>query len=87
MKIKLIIELAAMGAAIIFYLVMLLTQKKRRQNTDKKVSSKTRAVWIVIPILLAVSFLVNYSAYFVVLMCALCSLGMYIVCKEDAEQK
>jgi len=28
--------------------------------------------------------MINYGAYFVVLMCAVCSLAIFIVCKEDA---
>lgn len=34
--------------------------------------------------MMVVSFMINYGAYFVVLMCAVCSLATFIVCKEDA---
>ena len=37
-----------------------------------------------IPCVLAFAFLVDYGAYFFILVCAICALAVFIVCKEDA---
>ena len=89
------IELAACGAALIFYIAMLATQKNRREKIHVsagalifKIASpskrKTLSLWIVIPLVLAFALLVNYSASFVILICALCSLAIFISCHDDA---
>ena len=90
-----IIELAACVATLIFYVAMLATQKKRREKICsmagalilKTVSSskrKTILLWIAIPIVLVLTFLVNYSVLFVILICAICSLAIFISCHDDA---
>lgn len=90
-----IIELAACGAALIFYVAMLATQKNRREKirtaagalilkTASPSKRKTLALWIVIPFVLVFALLVNYSAFFVILICAICSLAIFISCQDDA---
>ncbi|MDE5776045.1 MAG: hypothetical protein K2H67_04090 [Treponemataceae bacterium] len=90
-----ITELTTCGAALIFYIAMLATQKKRREKirstagalilkTASPLKRKTLSLWIVIPLVLAFAFLVNYSALFVILICALCSLAIFISCHDDA---
>lgn len=89
------IELAACGAALIFYIAMLATQKNRREKirsaagalifkTASPSKRKTLSLWIVIPLVLAFALLVNYSAFFLILICALCSLSIFISCHDDA---
>lgn len=95
MKKIFIIELASCGAALIFYVAMLATQKIRckkiRTDAGKLIlknaspsKRKTLALWIVIPLVLVLALLVNYSALFVILICAICSLAIFISCREDA---
>ncbi|MBD5434551.1 MAG: hypothetical protein HDR35_09735 [Treponema sp.] len=90
-----ITELTTCGAALIFYIAMLATQKNRREKihvsagalifkTASPSKRKTLSLWIVIPLVLAFAFLVNYSAFFVILICALCSLAIFISCHDDA---
>ena len=90
-----ITELTTCGAALIFYIAMLATQKKRREKIRLAVSAlilktaspskrKTLSLWIAIPLVLAFAFLINYSAFFVILICALCSLAIFISCHDDA---
>lgn len=90
-----ITELTICGAALIFYIAMLATQKNRREKihvsagalifkTASPSKRKTLSLWIVIPLVLAFAFLVNYSAFFVILICALCSLAIFISCHDDA---
>lgn len=90
-----LVELVACGAALIFYIVMLATQKNRREKiraaagtlifkTASPSKRKTLSLWIVIPLVLAFALLVNYSAFFVILICALCSLAIFISCHDDA---
>lgn len=90
-----ITELTTCGAALIFYIAMLATQKNRREKihvsagalifkTASPSKRKTLSLWIVIPLVLAFAFLVNYSVFFVILICALCSLAIFISCHDDA---
>ncbi len=89
------VEAAACAAALIFYVAMLATQKGRREKvraaagalvlkTASPSRRKSLALWAVIPLVLALALLVNYSAPFVLLVCALCSLAVYISCRDDA---
>lgn len=90
-----ITELTTCGAALIFYIAMLATQKNRREKiralagtlifkTASPSKKKTLLLWIVIPLVLAFAILVNYSAFFVILICAICSLAIFISCHDDA---
>ncbi|MBD5436422.1 MAG: hypothetical protein HDR36_07950 [Treponema sp.] len=90
-----ITELTTCGAALIFYIAMLATQKNRREKiralagtlifkTASPSKKKTLLLWILIPPVLAFAFLVNYSAFFVILICAICSLAIFISCHDDA---
>lgn len=90
-----IIELAVFGATLIFYIVMLATQKNRRTKIRAAASAlilktvspskrKTLALWIAIPLVLVFALLVNYSAFFVILICAICALAIFISCHDDA---
>lgn len=90
-----IIELTAFGAALLFYIAMLATQKNRRKKirtmagalilkTASPSKRRTISLWIVIPLVLAFALLVNYSALFVILICAICSLAIFISCRDDA---
>lgn len=95
METKTIVQLACFAATAIFYSAMLLTQKARRAKVLKKAGqllyplsappkSKTAMALAIIPLALAAAFLIDYGAYFFILVCAVCSLGIFIVCKEDA---
>ena len=90
-----IVEMCCFAAASIFYSIMLLTQKARRQKVLQKAGdclyemakpakSKTMTTFFAIPCVMVAAFAVNYSAYFVILVCAVCALAVFIVCKEDA---
>ncbi len=90
-----ITELVACGAALFFYVAMLVTQKNRRKKiraaagalilkTASPLKRKTLAIWIVIPLVIVLALLVNYNAFFVILICAICSLAIFISCRDDA---
>lgn len=90
-----LVELAACGAALIFYIAMLATQKNRREKiraaagalifkTTSPSKRKILSLWIVTPLVLVFALWVNYSAFFVILICALCSLAIFISCHDDA---
>lgn len=95
MDLPFIIEMAAFAATAVFYSAMILTQKSRRAKVLQKAGdclyemakpakSKTMTTFFAIPCVMVAAFAVNYSAYFVILVCAVCALAVFIVCKEDA---
>ncbi len=95
METKTIVQLACLAATTAFYSIMLFTQKARRAKVlqkagdclyelTKPAKSKTMMTLFAIPCVLAFAFLIDYGAYFFILVCAVCSLGIFIVCKEDA---
>ena len=95
METKTIVQLACLAATTAFYSIMLFTQKARRAKVlqkagdclyelTKPAKSKTMTTLFAIPCVLAFAFLVDYGAYFFILVCAICALAVFIVCKEDA---
>lgn len=95
METKTIVQLAFLAATAAFYSFMVLTQKARRAKVLQKAGdclyeltrppkSKMAMSLFAIPCVLAAAFFVDYGAYFFILVCALCALGIFIVCKEDA---
>ena len=95
METKTIIQLACLAATAVFYSIMLFTQKARRAKVlqkagdllyelTKPAKSKMMTALFAIPCALAFAFLVDYGAYFFILVCAICALGVFIVCKDDA---
>ena len=95
METKTIVQLACLAATAAFYSIMLFTQKARRAKVlqkagdclyelTKPAKSKTMTTLFAIPCVLAFAFLVDYGAYFFILVCAICALAVFIVCKEDA---
>ncbi len=95
METKTIVQLACLAATTAFYSIMLFTQKARRAKVlekagdllyelTKPAKSKAMMTLFAIPCVLAFAFLVDYGAYFFILVCAICALAVFIVCKEDA---
>ena len=95
METKTIVQLACLAATTAFYSIMLFTQKARRAKVlekagdllyelTKPAKSKTMTTLFAIPCVLAFAFLVDYGAYFFILICAICALAVFIVCKDDA---
>ncbi len=95
MNVQFIVEMCCFAAASVFYSAMLLTQKKRRAKVLQKAGerlydlsapakSKTTTAIFAIPCVMVAALMVNYNAYFVILVCAVCALAIFIVCKEDA---
>lgn len=95
METKTIIQLACLAATAVFYSIMLFTQKARRVKVlekagdllyelTKPAKSKTMTTLFAIPCVLAFAFMIDYGAYFFILVCAICALAVFIVCKDDA---
>ena len=95
METKTIVQLACLAATTVFYSIMLFTQKARRAKVlekagdllyelTKPAKSKTMTTLFAIPCVLAFAFMIDYGAYFFILICAICALAVFIVCKDDA---